>query len=66
MKIPYVIDNKEHTLADVLNMLLKDHRGRSLDIASAFFSIRDLNCSERISRTSEVFVSCSVLSQKAV
>lgn len=40
MKIPYVIDNKEHTLADVFNMLLKDHRGRSLDIASAFFSIK--------------------------
>jgi hypothetical protein len=40
MKIPYVIDNKKHTLADVLNSLLKDHSGRSLDIASAFFSIK--------------------------
>jgi superfamily II DNA or RNA helicase len=40
MKIPYVIDNKEHTLVDVLNKLLKEHRERSLDIASAFFSIK--------------------------
>ncbi|MDL1879018.1 helicase, partial [Cytophagia bacterium CHB2] len=40
MKIPYVIDNQTHTLAEVLNELLAAHSGRSLDIASAFFSVK--------------------------
>lgn len=37
MKIPYVIDNVEHTLAAVLNELLQDE-GRQLDVATAYFS----------------------------
>jgi SNF2 family DNA or RNA helicase len=40
MRIPYVIDNQEHVLADVLNALLDEHEGKSLDVATAFFSIR--------------------------
>lgn len=40
MKIPYVIDNQTYTLAEVLNALLAAHAGRSLDIASAFFSVK--------------------------
>jgi len=40
MHIPYVIDNREHKLADVLNALLRRFESRSMDIASAFFSIR--------------------------
>lgn len=40
MRIPYVIDNREHRLADVLNELLRRFESRSMDIASAFFSIR--------------------------
>jgi len=40
MKIPYVIDNRVNTLADVLNELLILHSGRSLDVASAFFSVK--------------------------
>ena len=39
MRIPYVIDNQTHRLADVLNSLLRDHAGRSLDVATAYFSI---------------------------
>lgn len=37
MRIPYVIDNQTHTLADVLNAILAEHASRSLDIASAHF-----------------------------
>jgi superfamily II DNA or RNA helicase len=39
MKIPYVIDNQTHRLADVLNALLVKHKGRSLDVATAYFTI---------------------------
>jgi len=40
MRIPYVIDNQDHVLADVLKALLAEHKGKSLDVATAFFSIR--------------------------
>jgi hypothetical protein len=40
MRIPYVIDNVEHRLSDVLNHLLREQPGRRLDIATASFSIR--------------------------
>jgi superfamily II DNA or RNA helicase len=40
MRIPYVIDNIEHRLADVLNDLLRGEPGLQLDIATAYFSIR--------------------------
>jgi SNF2 family DNA or RNA helicase len=39
MKIPYVIDNQIHRLADILNTLLADHKGRSLDVATAYFTV---------------------------
>ena len=39
MKVPYVIDNQSYKLADVLNELLADNTDRSLDVASAFFSV---------------------------
>jgi hypothetical protein len=39
MRIPYVIDNQSHRLADILNDLLSDHRGRSLDVATAYFTV---------------------------
>ena len=39
MKIPYVIDNVEHTVAEVLNYLLQNG-GQQLDVATAYFSIR--------------------------
>jgi superfamily II DNA or RNA helicase len=39
MRIPYVIDNQVYRLADVLNALLKEHKGRSLDVASAYFTV---------------------------
>ena len=35
---PYVIDNQTHRLVDVLNSILESHEGRSLDIASAYFT----------------------------
>ena len=37
--LPYVIDNQNHKLADVLNAIMMDYKGRSLDVASAYFSI---------------------------
>ena len=39
MRIPYVIDNQTHTLAEVLRGILCEHRGRALDIATAYFSV---------------------------
>jgi len=33
MTIPFVIDNQQHNMADVLNDLLRHHRGHSLDVA---------------------------------
>jgi hypothetical protein len=40
LRIPYVIDNIETRLADVLNDLLRRRAGQQLDIATAYFSIR--------------------------
>lgn len=40
MKIPYVIDNQQHRLADVLNAILEEHGGKALDIATAYFNIQ--------------------------
>ncbi len=39
MRIPYVIDNQQHRLADVLNEVLAEHAGRSLDVATAYFTV---------------------------
>src|SRR3990172_2488286 len=39
MRIPYVIDNQTYRLADVLNALLSERAGHSLDIATAYFNI---------------------------
>src|SRR5258708_33061033 len=39
MHIPFVIDNQHHTMADVLNDLLAQHKGHSLDIATAYFNL---------------------------
>ncbi len=39
MRPPYVIDNQIHRLADILNGLLVEHRGRSLDVATAYFTV---------------------------
>lgn len=40
MRIPYVIDNQTHRLADVLKALLQGHAGKSLDVATAYFNIQ--------------------------
>ena len=39
MSIPFVIDNQQHKMADVLNTLLQQHNGHSLDIATAYFNV---------------------------
>jgi len=39
MKLPYVIDNQSHVLADILKGLLTEHQGRSLDMATAYFTV---------------------------
>jgi len=38
VRIPFVIDNRTHRLADVLNQVLAEHKDRSLDVASAYFN----------------------------
>ena len=40
MRIPYVIDNLETRLVDVLNTLLSRQPGQQVDIATAYFSVR--------------------------
>ncbi len=40
MRIPYVIDNRTHKMADVLNSILADHKGKALDVATAYFNVR--------------------------
>lgn len=39
MKLPYVIDNQTHRLADILKGLLAERKGRSLDVATAYFTV---------------------------
>jgi superfamily II DNA or RNA helicase len=39
MKLPYVIDNQTHVLASILKGLLMEHKGRSLDVATAYFTV---------------------------
>src|SRR5689334_699692 len=39
MQIPFVIDNQQHKMADVLNAVLAEHGGRALDIATAYFNV---------------------------
>lgn len=39
MAVPFVIDNQTHRLADVLTEVLQGHGGRSLDVATAYFTI---------------------------
>lgn len=39
MNIPYVIDNQRYRLLDVMSELLAGHGGRSLDIATAYFTV---------------------------
>jgi hypothetical protein len=38
MTIPFVIDNQQHKLADVLNDLMRYHKSHLLDIATAYFN----------------------------
>ena len=44
MRIPYVIDNQTHALADVLNALLAEYVGHSLDIATAYLNTGATGC----------------------
>src|SRR5260370_12253570 len=37
--IPFVIDNQQYTMRDVLNSLLVRHLGHALDIATAYFNV---------------------------
>src|SRR5260221_9968751 len=39
MNIPFVIDNQQHTMAEVLSDLLAHHKGHALDIATAYFNV---------------------------
>ncbi len=38
-RIPYVIDNDQHKMADVLKTLLEKYHQRSLDVATAYFNV---------------------------
>jgi len=39
VRVPYVIDNQAHLMADVLGALLRAHAERSLDVATAYFTV---------------------------
>jgi len=36
MRVPYVIGNQSHRLADILGGLLREHQERSLDVVTAY------------------------------
>jgi PLD-like domain len=40
MRVPYVIDNETTRMGDVIAALLREHQGRSLDVATAYFTIQ--------------------------
>ncbi len=44
--IPFLIDNEQHRLADVLNALLERCAGGPLDIATAYFAVSGLSARE--------------------
>jgi hypothetical protein len=37
--LPFVIDNQQFRMSDVLNTLLTHYKGQSLDIATAYFNV---------------------------
>src|SRR5258706_4401206 len=39
MNIPFVIDNQQHKMADVLNPLLRGYKGQSREVATAYFNV---------------------------
>lgn len=39
MRVPYVIDNETTVLRDILREVLSKHAGRSLDVATAYFTV---------------------------
>src|SRR5260370_35511017 len=39
MTNPFLIDNQQHKMADILNDLLADHKGHSLDVATAYINV---------------------------
>src|SRR5437016_14405490 len=39
LTIPFVIDNQQHRMAEVLGNLLARHKGHSLDVATAYFNV---------------------------
>ena len=39
MRLPYVIDNRAHNPADVLNDLLRSETVQALDVATAYFNV---------------------------
>ena len=43
MRIPYVIDNQKNVMANVLNGLLAEHGGQSVDVATAYFTVGGLS-----------------------
>src|SRR5229473_1873638 len=40
LTIPYVIDNQAHRMADVLNAILAQHGGKSMDVATAYLNVQ--------------------------
>ncbi len=39
LKLPYVIDNQTHRMADLLREILEQRAGQSLDVATAYFTV---------------------------
>jgi len=38
MKIPYVIDNQKYKLSDILNAILENHQGQSMDVVTGCYA----------------------------
>ena len=47
LHIPYVIDNQNHRMVDVLSRILAGHDGKSLDVATAYFNVQGFTLPNR-------------------
>jgi hypothetical protein len=43
VKIPYFIDNQKYKISDILNAILENHQGQSMDVVTAYFNIQGYN-----------------------
>ncbi|MFL5588842.1 MAG: hypothetical protein ACJ8DI_14490 [Ktedonobacteraceae bacterium] len=61
MTIPFVIDNQQHKIAGVLNDLLAQHKGHSLELPPPTSMLAAGNCCVKGSMGLAISACCSVM-----